>query len=254
MAVLITATGPTALRTYVFPDANATMLTSAAAVTPAQGGTGLATYAVGDLLYASGATTLAKLADVAINQVLVSGGVGVAPAWSANPTISGSIAVTGDINANHDVVLANARFLYWGTRTLFASPADGQLNISNNAAAAGVGFDVATDAILKVRTRAQSADAAMKASFYTSSTIAALTITANVIAPTALIHQVGAGLIKTITVPATMASPGFLFILPTAAFTYDATGNILVPAGGGTAVVNKLMVFVWDSTKWTPSY
>jgi hypothetical protein len=88
MAVTITATGPTALRTYVFPDSNATMLTSAAAVTPAQGGTGIASYAVGDLIYASAGTTLAKLADVAVGQVLVSGGVGVAPAWSANPTLT----------------------------------------------------------------------------------------------------------------------------------------------------------------------
>lgn len=53
----------------------------------ARGGTGLGSYAIGDLLYASGATTLAKLADVATGSVLVSGGVGVAPAWSTAPTI-----------------------------------------------------------------------------------------------------------------------------------------------------------------------
>lgn len=54
----------------------------------ANGGTGLASYAVGDLIYASGATTLAKLADVATGSVFVSGGVGVAPAWSASPTLT----------------------------------------------------------------------------------------------------------------------------------------------------------------------
>ena len=85
-------------------------------------------------------------------------------------------------------------------------------------------------------------------------TVSALTVTTNTIAPTSLIHQLGAGLIKTITVPATWGATGFLLLLPTAAFTYDATGNILVPAGGGTAVVNKVMVVVWDGTKWTPSY
>ena len=47
----------------------------------ANGGTGLTTYAIGDLLYASAATTLAKLADVAAGNALISGGVGVAPAW-----------------------------------------------------------------------------------------------------------------------------------------------------------------------------
>ena len=45
------------------------------------GGTGLDTYDVGDLLYADGATSLAKLADVAPGNVLLSGGVGVAPSY-----------------------------------------------------------------------------------------------------------------------------------------------------------------------------
>lgn len=47
----------------------------------ANGGTGQSTYTTGDLLYASGATALAKLADVATGNALLSGGVGVAPAW-----------------------------------------------------------------------------------------------------------------------------------------------------------------------------
>lgn len=45
------------------------------------GGTGLATYAVGDLIYASGASALARLADIATGNVLLSGGVATAPAW-----------------------------------------------------------------------------------------------------------------------------------------------------------------------------
>jgi hypothetical protein len=46
-----------------------------------RGGTGQATYAVGDLLQASGATTLARLAAVAAGNVLLSGGVGAASTW-----------------------------------------------------------------------------------------------------------------------------------------------------------------------------
>lgn len=46
-----------------------------------RGGTGFGTYAVGDLLYANTTTTLAKLADVATGNALISGGVGVAPSW-----------------------------------------------------------------------------------------------------------------------------------------------------------------------------
>lgn len=41
-------------------------------------------YAVGDLLYASSTTALSKLAAVAAGHILTSGGVGVAPAWSAD--------------------------------------------------------------------------------------------------------------------------------------------------------------------------
>jgi hypothetical protein len=45
------------------------------------GGTGQTSYAVGDLLYADTTTSLAKLADVATGNALISGGVGVAPSW-----------------------------------------------------------------------------------------------------------------------------------------------------------------------------
>lgn len=45
------------------------------------GGTNLTSYAVGDIIYASGATTLSKLADVATGNALISGGVGAAPSW-----------------------------------------------------------------------------------------------------------------------------------------------------------------------------
>ena len=50
-------------------------------ITAAKGGTGQTSYAVGDLLYADTTTTLAKLADVATGNALISGGVGVAPSW-----------------------------------------------------------------------------------------------------------------------------------------------------------------------------
>jgi hypothetical protein len=61
---------------------------NATAIGAAYGGTGLTSYTIGDLVYASGATTLSKLADVATGSVLVSGGVGVAPAYSATPTLT----------------------------------------------------------------------------------------------------------------------------------------------------------------------
>ena len=45
------------------------------------GGTGKATYAVGDILYASAATTLTALTAVATGNALISGGVTTAPSW-----------------------------------------------------------------------------------------------------------------------------------------------------------------------------
>jgi hypothetical protein len=51
------------------------------AVPATNGGTGQAAYAVGDLLYAPTTTTLNKLADVVVGNALISGGVGVVPAY-----------------------------------------------------------------------------------------------------------------------------------------------------------------------------
>lgn len=61
-----------------------------------KGGTNLTSYTVGDLLYASGATTLAKRAAVATGSALISGGVGAAPSWGKiglTTHISGTLAI-----------------------------------------------------------------------------------------------------------------------------------------------------------------
>ena len=53
---------------------------------------GLTTVAVGDLVYISPTSgSLAVLADVAAGQVLVSGGIGAAPAYSPSPTLTSPI-------------------------------------------------------------------------------------------------------------------------------------------------------------------
>jgi hypothetical protein len=46
-----------------------------------RGGTGLASYTIGDIIFASGTTALSTLPDVATGNALLSGGVGVAPAY-----------------------------------------------------------------------------------------------------------------------------------------------------------------------------
>ena len=62
-------------------NANAIQVIGWKTVPATAGGTGQTSYAVGDILYANTTTTLAKLADVATGNALISGGVGVAPSW-----------------------------------------------------------------------------------------------------------------------------------------------------------------------------
>ncbi len=47
----------------------------------ASGGTGLTSYTIGDIVYANTSSSLAKLPDVATGSALISGGIGVAPAY-----------------------------------------------------------------------------------------------------------------------------------------------------------------------------
>lgn len=73
--------GTTGLTTSGGPITTSGTITFSGTLIPANGGTGFASYAVGDILYANTTTTLAKLADVATGNALISGGVGVAPSW-----------------------------------------------------------------------------------------------------------------------------------------------------------------------------
>jgi hypothetical protein len=69
----------------------------------ANGGTNLTSYAVGDIVYASGTGTLASLADVATGNAIISGGVGVAPTYGKvglTTHVSGTLPIAnGGTNA-----------------------------------------------------------------------------------------------------------------------------------------------------------
>jgi hypothetical protein len=84
------------------------------------GGTGQTVYAVGDILYANTTTTLARLADVATGNALISGGVSTAPSW-------GKIGLTTHVSGT--LPIAN------GGTGLTTTPANGQIDIGN-----GTGF------------------------------------------------------------------------------------------------------------------
>jgi microcystin-dependent protein len=85
------------------------------AVSAPLGGTGQTSYAVGDILYADTTTSLAKLADVAVGNALISGGIAAAPSWGkiglathvdgTLPVASGGTGATS-LTANN-VILGN---------------------------------------------------------------------------------------------------------------------------------------------------
>jgi hypothetical protein len=99
-------------------------ITLSGTLNAANGGTGNATYAVGDLLQATGATTLTRLASVATGNALISGGVTTASTW-------GKIGLTTHISGT----LAPGN----GGTGATATPTNGQLLIGN-----GTNFTVAT--------------------------------------------------------------------------------------------------------------
>lgn len=81
-----TVTGPTtSAKTFTFPNASSTVLTSNAAVTVAQGGTGRATSTTAYGLLAAGTTATGAhqtLAAGATTEILVGGGASALPVWT----------------------------------------------------------------------------------------------------------------------------------------------------------------------------
>jgi hypothetical protein len=104
------------------------LATGFTAVTAPLGGTGQTSYAVGDLLYASTTTALSKLADVAVGNALISGGVGSAPSYGkiglathvsgTLPTANGGTNLTG-FTANGVVYASSASALATGSGLQF---------------------------------------------------------------------------------------------------------------------------------------
>ena len=106
-------------------------------ISAADGGTGQTSYAIGDLIYASGATTLSKLADVATGNALISGGVTTAPSW-------GKIGLTTHVSGTLPVGS--------GGTGITTTPTNGQIPIGNGtnyvaaAITAGTGITVTNGA------------------------------------------------------------------------------------------------------------
>lgn len=86
--------GTTGLTTSGGPVTTSGTITLSGTLGAANGGTGLTNYTIGDIVYASGATTLSKLTAVGSGSALLSTGTGSAPAWGKvdlQATITGTL-------------------------------------------------------------------------------------------------------------------------------------------------------------------
>ena len=98
------------------------------------GGTGNASYEVGDLLYASGVMALSRLAAAATGNVLISGGVASAPSWN-------KVGLTTHVTGILPLANGGTGLSAWTTNGVFyggasamgqtAAPASGQLLVGN---------------------------------------------------------------------------------------------------------------------------
>jgi hypothetical protein len=118
---------------------------SASAVTSgtlavARGGTGIASYTIGDLVYASGTTTLSTLADVATGNALISGGAATAPSWGKiglATHVSGTLPVANG-GTGQSAALTQYGVIYGLSTTAMsntAAGATGQVLVGNTGAA-----------------------------------------------------------------------------------------------------------------------
>lgn len=126
--------GTTGLTTSGGPITTNGTIVLAGTLIAANGGTGFASYTVGDILYANTTTTLAKLAASTINYVLTSGGAGVAPSWQSpsGSALSALTAATGSNTINNGV---HAQEWQWNT---LASSTGLKLSTTSTAANSGV--------------------------------------------------------------------------------------------------------------------
>jgi len=205
-----------------FPTLNQNTTGTASNVTgtvaAGNGGTGITSYAIGDIIYASAGTTLAKLADVATGSVLISGGVGAAPSYGKvglTTHVSGTLPV-----ANGGTGVATLTGIVKGNGTSAMSAATSGTDYAPGTSALGTG-------ILKSTTGTGALTIAVAGDFPTlnqNTTGTASTITGNITE-----SQV-TNLTSDLALLAPKASPTF-------------TGTVTVPTPvNGTDATNKTYV------------
>jgi hypothetical protein len=135
-------------RTYTLQDASGTVYqTGGTDVAVADGGTNLSSYTIGDLIQASGATTLAKLASVATGNVLISGGVATVSSWGKVTSshidatvqtagLSYLLASGGTLTGANIFIMTTVNVVKYRLDTLGTALTTDAFKLSNEAAAA----------------------------------------------------------------------------------------------------------------------
>jgi hypothetical protein len=224
------------------------------AISAPQGGTGLSSYAVGDLLYASTTSALARLADVATGNVLISGGVGVAPAWGKvglTTHVSGVLPVanggTGAATLTGYVKGAGTSAMT-ASATIPASDLSGTLSVANG----GTGATTATTARTNLGAAASGANTDITALNQDVTVTATGTIAANTIGYRGL--------------PQNTQSGAYTFALPDAgkhiystntgaqAITVPTNASVAIPVGTAISVVNNGTTAISFTTTGTTVY
>lgn len=228
----------------------------------ANGGTNITSYAVGDILYASATGVLSSLADVATGNVIISGGVGVAPSYGKvglTTHVSGTLGV-GNGGTGQASNLTQYGIVYGSTTTVMATTAAGTTTtvLHGNAAGAptfgAVSLTADVSGTLPVAnggtgvTTAPAAAAVLLG--YTSTATAAGT---TVLTNTSTQYQLFTGATtQTITLPVTSTlTTGWSFHI-----VNNSTGSLTVNSSGGNLVCTVIagmtaMVTCIDTTVTT---
>ncbi len=233
----------------------------------ANGGTNITSYAVGDILYASATGVLSSLADVATGNVIISGGVGVAPSYGKvglTTHVSGTLGV-GNGGTGQASNLTQYGVVYGSTTTAMATTAAGTTTTVLHGNAAGAPTFGAVSLTADVSGTLPLANGGTNATtgagafanmmgFTTTATAAATTTLTN----TSTQYQLFTGATtQTIALPVTTSafSTGWTFHI-----VNNSTGTLTVNASSGalvctiipnmTAMVTCISTAVTDATAW----
>jgi hypothetical protein len=145
----------------------------------------------GNLTIAGGRNRGASAGGSIIFQTSPAAGAGVTGTLATALTIDSTKLATfaaGVVSGAH-VQIVSASYLEYAARSLLKSPANGQLNLTNNADAVGIGLDFTVDGTVTIRNRAQNDNAILRASvlgvstaYQVNGTSVAISVTAPTVA------------------------------------------------------------------------